>query len=49
MMTTRLLAVVSLAGLFTVAPAMLAPIAIAVGPTALVAFAAGCLALAVVV
>lgn len=48
-MAARLLVVLLLALLFTVAPTMLAPIAIAVGPMALVAFAAGCLALAVVI
>lgn len=49
-MGARLLVVLLLALLFTMAPALLAPIAMAVGPTmVLVAFAAGCLTLAAVI
>lgn len=48
-MGARLLVVLLLALLFTMAPALLAPIAMAVGPMVLVAFAAGCLTLAAVI
>lgn len=48
-MTTRVLVVLALAGLFLLAPAMLAPLAMAVGPGLLVPFAAGCFAVAALV